>query len=172
MYLSGDAKLWWRTREDDDSGKLKITTWEALQKKLRDQFLPYNTAWVARDSLKKLKHTTSVREYFKQFSYLMLDIKDMSEADKLYNFMTGLQLLAQLELRRQGVRDLPSAMVAADGLVNFHQNKEGGEKQKPKLKDKGLKKQGNEKPKFKGKANYKGKTKSATQQNQPWLLHL
>jgi hypothetical protein len=90
MYLSGDAKLWWRTREDDDSGRPKIITWEDLRKELRDQFLPCNTAWVARDSLKKLKHTTSVREYVKQFSSLMLDIKDMSEADKLYNFMTGL----------------------------------------------------------------------------------
>jgi adenine C2-methylase RlmN of 23S rRNA A2503 and tRNA A37 len=92
MYLSGDAKLWWRTWEDDDSGRPKITTWEALRKELRDQFLPCNTAWVAKDSLKKLKYTTSVREYVKQFSFLMLDIKDMSKADKLYNFMTGLQL--------------------------------------------------------------------------------
>jgi hypothetical protein len=120
MYLSGDAKLWWHIREDDDSGRPKITTWEALRKELRDQFLPCNTTWVARDSLKKLKHTTSVREYVKQFSSLILDIKDMSKADKLYNFMTGLQLWAQLELRRQGVWDLPSAMAAADGLVDFH----------------------------------------------------
>jgi hypothetical protein len=164
MYLSGDAKLWWRMQEDDDSGRSKITTWEDLRKELRDHILPCNTAWVARDSLKKLKHTTSVREYVKQFSSLMLDIKDMSEADKLYNFMTGLQMWAQLELRRQGLRDLTSAMAAADGLVDFHQNKEGGEKQKPKLKEKGLKKQGNGKPKFKGKADYKGKDKVVDKQ--------
>ncbi|XP_059437724.1 uncharacterized protein LOC132170646 [Corylus avellana] len=156
MYLDGDAKLWWRTREDDDSGRPKITNWEALRKELRDQFLPCNTAWVARDSLKKLKHTTSVREYVKQFSSLMLDIKDMSEADKLYNFTSGLQVWAQLELRRQGVRDLPSAMAAADALVDFRQSKEDGEKPKPKSKDKGKKKVGNEKPKFKGKTD-KGK---------------
>ena len=42
---------------------------------------------VARDGLKKLKHTTSVWEYAKQFSSLMLDIKDMLEADKLYSFI-------------------------------------------------------------------------------------
>ncbi|GLT72467.1 hypothetical protein SLA2020_444000 [Shorea laevis] len=53
-----------------------------------------------RDSLKKLKHTSLVREYVKQFSSLMLDIKDMPDADKLYNFMYRLQLWAQLELRR------------------------------------------------------------------------
>ena len=88
----------------------------------------------------------------------------MSEADKLYNFMMGLQMWVQLKLRRQRVRDLPSTMAAADGLVDFHQNKEGEEKQKPKLKDKGPKKQGNGKPKFKGKAEYKGKDKVVDKQ--------
>jgi len=70
----------------------------------------------------------------------MLDIKDMSEADKLYNFLSGLQGWAQLELRRQGVRDLPTAMAAADALVDFRQNRDDGEERKPKSKDKGKKK--------------------------------
>ena len=32
MYLTGDAKLWWRTRMEDDveSGRPQITTWETL----------------------------------------------------------------------------------------------------------------------------------------------
>ena len=69
-----------------------------------------------RESLKKLKHTGSVRDYVMEFSSLILDIKDMSEVDKLFNFMSGLQGCAQTELRRQGVQDLPLAMVAADCL--------------------------------------------------------
>lgn len=149
MYLSGDAKLWWRTRLEDaaNAGKPSIETWKELQKELRDQFLPCNTAWVARDALKKLRHTTSVREYVKQFSSLMLDIKDMSEADKLYNFMSGLQVWAQLELRRQGVRDVATAIAAADGLVDFHQERGEGEKEpkaKSKFRDNGKRKQGEE----------------------------
>ena len=57
MYLLGDAKLWWRTRVEDDAdvGRGKSDLWEALKKELKDQFLPTNTAWVARDALKKLK---------------------------------------------------------------------------------------------------------------------
>ena len=49
MYLSGDAKLWWRTRTNDDVaiGRPWINTWEMLKKELRDQFLPTNTMWVA-----------------------------------------------------------------------------------------------------------------------------
>jgi len=57
----------------------------------------------------------------------MLDIKDMSEANKLYNFMTGLQVWAQLELRIQRVRDLPTAMTVVDSLVDFRKNREDRE---------------------------------------------
>ena len=49
----------------------------------------------------------------------MLDIKNMSEEDKLFNFMFGLQGWAQTELRKQEVRDLPTAMVATDCLVDY-----------------------------------------------------
>ena len=50
-----------------------------------------NTTWMARESLKKLKQMGSVRDYVKEFNSLILDIKDMSEVDKLFNFMSGLQ---------------------------------------------------------------------------------
>ncbi|KAL0433552.1 UNVERIFIED_CONTAM: hypothetical protein Slati_2689500 [Sesamum latifolium] len=46
-------------------------------------------------------------------------MKDMLEEDKLFNFMAGLQPWAQTELRRQGVKDLPSAIVAADRSADF-----------------------------------------------------
>ena len=93
MYLTGDAKLWWRTRTSDDAaaGRPKIESWEILKKELKDLFLPTNIAWMARESLKKLKQTGSVRDYVKEFSSLILDIKDMSKVDKLFNFMFGLQ---------------------------------------------------------------------------------
>ncbi|ERN09995.1 hypothetical protein AMTR_s00013p00226850 [Amborella trichopoda] len=56
----------------------------------------------------------------------------MSEEDRLFNFVFGLQSWAQAELRRQGVWDLPTAMAAAEGLtdLNLHRvvesNREGG----------------------------------------------
>ena len=105
--------------DDAESGMPQITTWETLKKELKDQFLSTNTMWVAREALKRLRHTGSVREYVKEFSSLMLDIKNMSEEDKLFNFMLGLQGWAQTELRRQGVRDLPTAMATVDCLVDY-----------------------------------------------------
>ncbi|TXG51501.1 hypothetical protein EZV62_024025 [Acer yangbiense] len=85
MYLSGDAKLWWRTRMADDlsAGRPNIVVWESLKKELNDQFLPCNTSWLARENLKKLKQTGPT--------------------------------WAQKELRRQSVKDIPSAMATADG---------------------------------------------------------
>ena len=61
-------------KDDANSRRPQITTWETLKKKLKDQFLPTNTAWVARESLKRLRHIGSIRDYVKEFSSLMLDI--------------------------------------------------------------------------------------------------
>lgn len=143
MYLSGDAKLWWRTRMADDAsaGRPRIADWGTLKKELKDQFLPGNTAWVARENLRKLKHTGSMRDYVKDFSSLILDIVDMSESDKLFNFLSGLQGWAQTELHRQGVKDLPTAIAAADRLVDLRPSsssvaeKSDGKKNKPYVKD-------------------------------------
>lgn len=43
----------------------------------------------------------------------------MSDEDKLFNFMSGLQPWAQTELRKQDVRHLLAAIVTADSLVDF-----------------------------------------------------
>ena len=86
--------------DNADADRVKIDSWKALKKELKDQFLPTNTAWVARDALKKLKQTGTVREYVKTFSSLMLDIKNMLKEEKLFNFMSGLQPWAQMELKR------------------------------------------------------------------------
>ncbi|XP_025887488.1 uncharacterized protein [Solanum lycopersicum] len=121
MYLTGDAKIWWRTRNEDDVsvGCPRIDTWDKLIKEMRNQFLPSNAYWIARDKLKRLRQTGSVREYNKEFTSVMLDIQNMSDEDKLHNFISGMQGWAQNELRRQNVKDLPGAITAADSLVDF-----------------------------------------------------
>ena len=150
MYLTGDAKLWWRTRMEDDaeSRRPQITTWETLKKELKDQFLPTNIAWVVTEAPKRLRHTGSVRDYVKELSSLMLDTKNMSEEDKLFNFMSGLQGWAQMELRRQSVRDLPAAMVVADCLMDYKMGGAISTMQRPKS-------EGGKKAKAKGKASKK-----------------
>ena len=60
MYLSKDAKLWWRTRMGNETRSL-IETLDVL-KEWKDQFLPCNSSWVARESLRRLKHTDTLRD--------------------------------------------------------------------------------------------------------------
>lgn len=123
MFLTGDAKLWWRTRASESlhGGRPKVTSWEMLKGEIKLQFLPSNTAWVAREALKGLRQRGSAREYVREFNSLMLDINNMSEEDRLFNFLSGLRPEAQIELRRQGVRDLSSAIAAAEALGDFDQ---------------------------------------------------
>ncbi|KAK4422091.1 hypothetical protein Salat_2160100 [Sesamum alatum] len=114
-----------RWHEDGDkslevfANRDKSETWDVLKKELKDQFVPCNTSWLARESPRKLKYSGSMRDCVKEFSSLMLDVQEMSEEEKLFNFLSGLQSWAHTELRRQGVKDLPSAIAAADRLVDI-----------------------------------------------------
>lgn len=121
MYLVDDAKHWWRTQTDETlNGNLTtIESWDEFKTQLRAQFLPNNASWLAREALKDLKQNGSVRDYVKSFSSLMLDIKNMSEEDKLFNFMKGLKPWAQLELMRQRVDNLSMAVSSAESLIEF-----------------------------------------------------
>jgi hypothetical protein len=58
-----------------------------------------------REDLKKLRHDRSVRDYVKKFSSWILDIDNVSKENKLFNFLSRLQLQAQLELRRKKIED-------------------------------------------------------------------
>ncbi|KAL0396202.1 UNVERIFIED_CONTAM: hypothetical protein Scaly_0068600 [Sesamum calycinum] len=87
-----------------------------VEDEARKRFIEYN----ASRALQKLEHTGSVQNYVKAFSALMLDIRDMSEKDKLFTFMESLKLWARLELQRQRVINLGSAMATAECLVNFN----------------------------------------------------
>lgn len=58
----------------------------------------------------------------------------MSESDKLFNFLTGLQPWALMELQRKRVHDLQSALVAANVLVDFKISSKKVEKHDKKFK--------------------------------------
>ena len=69
MYLSGDAKLWWRTKHNEmQRGLCTIETWEQLKHELKLQFFPENVEYNARRALRDLKHTGTIRDYVKEFS--------------------------------------------------------------------------------------------------------
>ncbi|GMI75485.1 hypothetical protein HRI_001217800 [Hibiscus trionum] len=96
MYLTGDDKLWWRSKFD--GGVCSIKTWEEMKKELKNMFFPENMDYNARKKLRDLSHTRTVRNYVREFSALMLDIKDMVEHDKIFYFLERLKLWARTEV--------------------------------------------------------------------------
>ena len=68
-----------------------IDSWEELKKELKSQFFPENVEYMVRHHLRDLKQIGTIIDYVKKFLALMLDIKDMSEKDKLFFFLEGLK---------------------------------------------------------------------------------
>ena len=58
---------------------------------IKRQFYSEDVAYLARKTMKHLKHTGLIREYVKEFSMLMIEIPNMSEEELLFNFMDNLQ---------------------------------------------------------------------------------
>ncbi|KAF2319929.1 hypothetical protein GH714_020613 [Hevea brasiliensis] len=88
------------TKNDSDAGKLKmVPMYLANDAKLWWRTKSYSAG--------------SIREYVRSFTALMLDIKDMSEADRLFNFQKGLKPWARNELVRRGVKELSTTLAVA-----------------------------------------------------------
>ncbi|KAK9699469.1 hypothetical protein RND81_08G175700 [Saponaria officinalis] len=129
MYLVDDAKLWWRSKYAKiEARAITMVKWDDFKKALKDQFYPMNTGFAARRKLKSLKHTTSIREYVKVFSACMLEIKDMSEDDRVFQFIDGLKDWAQVEIMRDRHMTVSAAMAAAERLVDYRDERESAPK--------------------------------------------
>ena len=61
-----------------------------LQEGDQEQFYPEDVAYLARKNMRCLKHTCLIRDYVKKFSWLMLEIPNMTEEELLFKFMDNL----------------------------------------------------------------------------------
>ena len=62
------------------------------------KFFPENVEIIVRRKLRELSHASSIRDYVKQFSRLMLDIRDMSKTRKVCIFIEGLESWVKIKL--------------------------------------------------------------------------
>ncbi|ERM94569.1 hypothetical protein AMTR_s00010p00267890 [Amborella trichopoda] len=69
--------------------------------------------------------------FLRMVEVLIVDIRDMSEKDKLFYFLDGLQPWVEVELQRCDVQDLASAQAAAGQLVDYSRKEERSGKSKP-----------------------------------------
>ncbi|KAL0402154.1 UNVERIFIED_CONTAM: hypothetical protein Slati_4245300 [Sesamum latifolium] len=55
MYLTGDAKLWWRIKYSEiQANRVQLDTWALLREAIRVEFFPENVEYNARQALRKL----------------------------------------------------------------------------------------------------------------------
>lgn len=92
--------------------------WDDLKAELWSQFLLGNSSYAAMDTLLCLHHTEHT-QVCNAYAAFMLEIDDMSDHDRLYHFLAGLQPWAQIELRRQGVKMLKATMATIEALVDL-----------------------------------------------------
>ena len=102
QFLKKDTKMWWRRRIDQISNgsASDITSWDDMKKALQTHFSPQDETWVARMKIKFIKQTESLQTYQREFASVVLELPDMAERDKVFNFIIGLKPWARNEVKR------------------------------------------------------------------------
>ncbi|XP_070050721.1 uncharacterized protein [Nicotiana tomentosiformis] len=120
MYLADTAILWWRRNKANmEKGTCSIKSWEQFKYELKRQFYPQNVVNEARRKLRELKQTTSISEYMKEFTKLILQIPNIASDVLLFYFIDGLQNWAKQELQRRQVTDVDEAITVTKSLNDF-----------------------------------------------------
>ncbi|CAN6695431.1 unnamed protein product [Malus baccata var. baccata] len=129
MFLADNALMWWRRRSMEiEQGTFSLTTWDEFKKDLMLHFYPQNAKYEAKEKLRWLKQTGSVKDYVNTFVSLLFEVPNMLEEDKLMYFISGLQNWAKLELQRRHVQTLSDAIAAAESLIEFKSSHQGDSK--------------------------------------------
>eukprot|EP00253_Pinus_taeda_P019796 PITA_19796 len=138
QFLTNDAKMWWRRRVDQmiNGNADDIASWEDMKKTLQTHFSPQDETWEARTKIKFIKQTGSLQAYQREFSSAALELPDMAERDKVFNFIIGLKPWARNEVKRQKIRTLEEAFAAIDRLVDPYDETSNEKKKSDKPKEK------------------------------------
>jgi hypothetical protein len=109
--LRGAARQWWNTL---GTGRASVNSADELARALRARFQPVTTERVAREQLRALRQgNRGINEFIGDFQRLRALLPDMSEADALFAFESGLNPALALELRKQGSARLADAISLA-----------------------------------------------------------
>ncbi|XP_054805380.1 uncharacterized protein LOC129308324 [Prosopis cineraria] len=119
-FLRDAAQLWWRRKHAErEKGLCTLNTWELFKSELRKHFVPHNAETEARGKLCRLRQTSSIPDYIKEFTTIMLEIEDLSDKEALFYFMDGLKDWARVELDRRKVQTLDEAIAAAESIIDY-----------------------------------------------------
>eukprot|EP00253_Pinus_taeda_P011267 PITA_11267 len=114
-----------------------ITSWDDMKGALQAHFSPQDETWEARMKIKFIKQTGNLQTYQREFASVVLELPDMAERDKVFNFLVGLKPWARNEVKRQRTRTLEEAFASVDRLVeHYDETSDDRKKKSDKPKDK------------------------------------
>jgi len=119
QFITKDAKMWWRRKvEQIAHGYAEdISTWEEMKEALQTHFSPQDETWGARTKIKYAEKKGSLQAYQWEYASVVLELPDMAEVDKVFNFIVGLKQHCPTETqtligrRYQVSRNTPPLMV-------------------------------------------------------------
>eukprot|EP00170_Pyropia_yezoensis_P000123 contig_1036_g124 len=86
-YLDGEAFNWWHTY----SQTTDVSSWDAFRAALIRRFSPLNKTQAARDKLHAWRQIKDVGTFNKTFLSVVVDIPDITEAEKIDRYTRGLK---------------------------------------------------------------------------------
>jgi hypothetical protein len=114
--LQRNALDWWRFVEQQAmvGAATAPNTWAAFGAAIVQRFQPVNAERMARDRLLTLHQTGSVAAYAMEFQRLLLRCPDLSAAEQLHRFISGLKTTTQRELVLREPTTLAAAIDMAE----------------------------------------------------------
>ena len=113
VMLRGPALAWWQTIPPSDPER---SSWVRMQVALYARFQPVDDENVTRAKLLALKQgggATGISDYISSFRSLLVGVKTMGEADKLFFFMQGMRE----DVARFVRMSTPTTLVAAEATA-------------------------------------------------------
>lgn len=108
-YLDGEAITWWHTH----SRTIAVPDWTGLRAALIRRFSPLNKTQAARDKLHSWRQIKDVGTFNRTFLSVLLDIPDITEAEKIDRYSRGLKRDIWQALCLETYKDLESLMTDA-----------------------------------------------------------
>ena len=110
-----DATLWWRMVRQAGQAP---SSWKKFKKAVRERFLPLNVYKTNRSRLESLRQTSSVTKYNSAFQAAFVECTDVSEAEALSRYISGLKSQTKKYVELEEPRILRKAMKLAENYDN------------------------------------------------------
>jgi len=124
-YLKDAASTWYTSMlKEPEFGP--TPSWTVFKERFLQRFRPLAASRMARAAIRSMKQRVKVAGYSQEFQKHMQVIPDMSMADQVESYISGLHSYIALEVDREQPQTLSEAMELAQRIELMHATRRGG----------------------------------------------